>query len=122
MSSPDTQFLEVVQSSVASVSALDDKSHQKRDLNRVFTGLLFALFIVTLLIAIVAGTKVYSALTTMRDISDDSRLAVNLLANYIRADDAVGAIGEGEGPEGRALVLTERFATGERVFISTKAT
>ncbi len=113
MSSTNTQFLDVVQTSVVSVSALDDKNHRSRDYSRIFAGLLFALFIVTLLFAIVAGTKVYSALATMHDISNESRLAVNLLENSIRAADAVGAVGEGSGPEGPALVLTERFTTGE---------
>lgn len=88
---------------------------------RLFTGLLFALFVVVLLLALVAGTKVYSALTTMSAQGNDDRVAVSLLANTVRAQDAADAVGEGAGPEGPALVLTEHLASGAyetRIYLS----
>ncbi|WP_080799632.1 DUF4860 domain-containing protein [Arabiibacter massiliensis] len=79
---------------------------------RLFTVLLFALFVVALLIAIMAGTGLYRALVDVRDAADSSRLATGLIANSVRAADAVDAVGAGQGPEGRSLVLTERLDSG----------
>lgn len=79
---------------------------------RLFTVLLFALFIVALLIAIMTGTGLYRALVDVRDQADTARLATGLIANSVRAADAVDAVGAGQGPEGRSLVLTERLDSG----------
>lgn len=79
---------------------------------RVFTALLFALFILALLIAIMVGTSLYRALVDVRDQADTSRLATGLIANSVRAADAVDAVGAGQGPEGSSLVLTERLENG----------
>ena len=79
---------------------------------RLFTVLLFALFIVALLIAIMTGTGLYRALVEVRDQADDTRLATGLIANSVRAADSVDAVGAGKGPEGRSLVLTERLDSG----------
>lgn len=79
---------------------------------RLFTALLFALFVVVLLIAIMAGTGLYRALVEVRDQADTSRLATGLIANSVRAADAVDAVGTGRGPEGASLVLTERLDGG----------
>ena len=76
---------------------------------RLFTVLLFALFIVALLIAIMTGTGLYRALVEVRDQADDTRLATGLIANSVRAADSVDAVGAGEG---RSLVLTERLDSG----------
>lgn len=88
---------------------------------RLFTGLLFALFVIVLLLALVAGTKVYSALSTMSAQGNDDRVAMSLIANTVRAQDAVDAVSEGTGPEGPALVLTEHLASGAfetRIYLS----
>ena len=79
---------------------------------RMFTVLLFALFIVALLIVIMAGTGLYRALVDVREQADASRLSTGLIANSVRAADAVDAVGAGQGPEGRSLVLTERLDNG----------
>lgn len=83
-----------------------------QNFGRIFTVLLFALFIVALLIAIMVGTGLYRALVDVREQADTSRLATGLVANSVRAADAVNAIGAGQGPEGRSLVLTERLDSG----------
>ena len=106
----DAQFMNAVQGGLT--SAIDRGSGRTREYGRVFTALLFALFIITLLMAIMAGTRVYSALSDMRDQTDQSRLAMGLLVNSVRADDAIDAISVGAGPEGRSLVLTERLNSG----------
>lgn len=88
------------------------RAESGQNFGRLFTVLLFALFIVSLLIAIMAGTGLYRALVDVRDQADTSRLATGLIANSVRAADSVDAIGAGKGPEGRSLVLTERLDSG----------
>ena len=88
------------------------RSESGRNFGRFFTVLLFALFIITLLIAIMAGTGLYRTLVDVRDQADASRLATGLIANSVRAADAVDAVGSGQGPEGRSLVLTENLDSG----------
>lgn len=83
-----------------------------QNFGRLFTVLLFALFIVALLIAIMAGTGLYRALVDVREQADASRLATGLIANSVRAADSMDAVGAGKGPEGRSLVLTERLDSG----------
>lgn len=111
------QFLDAVQGS----ALRGQRALPTRDFGRLFTGLLFGLFMVTLLIAIMTGTRVYSSLVDMQLSDNDERLATSLIANYVHAADAVDAIGEGEGPEGRSLVLTERLDSGtfeNRLYLS----
>lgn len=83
-----------------------------QNVGRLFTLLLFALFIIVLLLAITAGTGLYRALVDVREQADSSRLATGLITNSVRAADAVDAIGAGQGPEGPSLVLTERLDNG----------
>lgn len=63
-----------------------------RDFGRVFTGLLFALFVITLLMAILAGTGVYRALHQESAAADNQRLSLTLLANDVRANDQINAV------------------------------
>lgn len=60
---------------------------------RRFTGLLFALFIVLLLLAAWAGSQVFRTLSAQGDAADDQRLSLTLLANDVRANDQVDAVG-----------------------------
>ncbi len=89
-----------------------DRGVDSQSFGRVFTVILFVMFIVLLLLAIMAGTLVYKNLSTMSSVANDSRVALSLLANSVRGVDAAGAVGVGVGPEGNALVLTETFPSG----------
>lgn len=84
----------------------------ERGFGRLFTALLFALFLTALLIALTAGAGLYRALGDVREQADASRLATGLIANSVRAADEVDAVGTGQGPEGRSLVLTEHLDSG----------
>lgn len=84
----------------------------KRDNSHTFTALLFAVFILVLLIAIVTGTKVYSSLRSMQSNTNDSRLGVSLLSNMVHANDADSSVATGEGPEGRSLVMRQVLESG----------
>lgn len=77
-----------------------------------FTVALFALFVVALLLAILAGTGVYRALRAADGAASDERLSTSLIANAVRATDAAESVSAAEGPEGPALVLTEHLDSG----------
>lgn len=98
--------------SLAGVSAMGHLKKAKRDHSHAFTAVLFALFSITLLLAIAAGTNVYRALWTTSQESDQARLSLNLVANTIRANDTVDGVAVGNGPEGRSLVLVENLDSG----------
>lgn len=78
------------------------------DAGHFFTAILFALFIVVLLIAIAVGTNVYRALYDANVDTDADRLSTSLIANTIRANDTIDSVMSSQGPEGPALVLVER--------------
>ena len=65
---------------------------RERDFGRVFTGMLFALVVITLLMAILAGPGVYKALHQEGDVADNQRLSLTLLANDVRANDQINAV------------------------------
>lgn len=77
---------------------------------RVFTVILFCCFVVVLLLAILAGTNTYKSLYTMNEETNNERLSLTLLTNTVRANDSAQAVGEGQGPEGKSLVLSEEAA------------
>lgn len=97
-------------SMVSSVQTRTSKSH---DYARVFTGLLFALFVVTLLLATMAGTSVYRAVYKTGAEADEYRASLGLLVNIIKSNDTYNTVSVGQGPEGPALVLTETIGTAE---------
>ncbi len=79
---------------------------------RVFITLLFAVIALFLLLALLMGMSAYRAANDVRRAADETRLSLALIANSVRMNDAVDAVGVSEGPEGRALVLTEHLETG----------
>lgn len=87
-----------------------NRSDQGRD--RVFITILFAVLSLFLLISLLVGTSAYKSINAVRTASDETRLGLSLIGNSIRANDATDAVGVAEGPEGAALVLTERLESG----------
>lgn len=77
---------------------------------RIFTGLLFALVLFFLFFMLFFSVTTYQAVNTARSTNDENRLALSLLSNSVRMNDTTNAVGVGEGPEGAALVLTEKSA------------
>ncbi|WP_302961950.1 DUF4860 domain-containing protein [uncultured Adlercreutzia sp.] len=71
---------------------MSNPRRRERDFGRVFTGILFALFVVTLLMAILVGTGVYRALHQEGAAADEQRLSLTLLANDVRANDQIDAV------------------------------
>lgn len=86
---------------------LDRFSSGWQGASHIFTGVLFALFIVVLLLALVCGTNVYRDLYDTSQRIAQQRAATALIANTVKAVDTQGAVFEGPGPEGPALVMRE---------------
>lgn len=74
---------------------------------RLVPAVLYLLFVLALLVALMVGALTYRAVLAQRASVDEGRTAVSLLSGYVRANDAAGAVGEGQGPEGPSLVLSE---------------
>lgn len=74
--------------------------------------ILFALFIVVLLLLLAGGVRVYQSLVAEQDVVKAQRFGTGLLVNSVRAADAYDAISAGPGPEGEVLVLSEATAAG----------
>lgn len=87
-------------------------SLNKKRSGEIFTMILFAFIVGILLIALLMGTRVYSAVNSSRITSDDTRLGLSLIANSVRINDHVNGISISRGPEGKALVLSEQLETG----------
>jgi hypothetical protein len=85
---------------------------KKSDPRQLFAGLLMVLFFVMLLLALIAGATVYQRVATIQMTTSNDRLGLQLIGNYVRANDSSDAIKVGTGPEGRSLVMLEKLETG----------
>lgn len=74
--------------------------------------ILFALFILALVMALVAGARAYSALVNNQSETNNQRLADNIVVNAIRSGDCFDGVSVADGPQGPALVLTEHTLGG----------
>ncbi|MBQ9003100.1 MAG: DUF4860 domain-containing protein [Eggerthellaceae bacterium] len=89
------------------------KSAQSRTRGtHTFTAVLLAIFFVVLMCGMAAGVAMYQSVANNQLDTNKARMQAGLLASNVRANDAANALGTGNGPEGRALVLTERDADG----------
>lgn len=103
-------FMDALEGSISLVST--ERGKESQSAGRLFTILLFVMFIGVLLLAFMAGTSVYKSLSVMDNTANEKRAALSLLANSVRGNDALKSVGVGEGPEGESLVLTEYFQSG----------
>lgn len=78
----------------------------------VFAMLLFGVLAIALFLALAGGTAAYERIADDDQAARDMRMGTSLIANTVRAVDAVDAVTVGEGPEGRALVLVEHLDSG----------
>lgn len=81
---------------------------------RVFLVTLLAFFFIVLMTGLVAGVMMYRSVAGDRVDTGAARMQSGLLASNIRANDMSGALGVGEGPEGRSLVMMKRDVDGGR--------
>ena len=87
-------------------------STQKHASARVFTVLLMAVFFIALMAGLAGGAAMYRTISATQVQNNDIHLQAGLIANTVHSNDALFAVEEGEGPEGRALVLVEALDSG----------
>ena len=80
--------------------------------SRTFTVILLAVFFIVLMTGLAIGVAMYQTVANNQIDTNEARMQAGLLASNVRANDTANAIGVGNGPEGRALVLTERDDDG----------
>ena len=85
-----------------------------RSSTRVFTIVLLAVFFIALMIMLASGVTMYRSVANDQLEANAMRIQAGLLTNTVHANDVAGAVGEGTGPEGRALVLTRVDADGDK--------
>ncbi|WP_251159050.1 DUF4860 domain-containing protein [Caniella muris] len=78
-----------------------------------FAAALVALVLLGSVAALAVAAAVFGAIHASAASSDNLRLSCALVANTVRAQDRLGAVGVAEGPEGDALVLTARLGSGD---------
>ncbi len=80
--------------------------------SRVYTVILLAVFFVVMMGGLAAGVSMYQSVANNQIDTNMARMQSGLLASNVRSNDTAGALGTGNGPEGRALVLTEKADDG----------
>lgn len=107
MSTYSTEIINAVASSAGR------KRIRSHGLRRIFAILLFAVFIVVDLLALVAGTSSYGSITRMQAANDRRIMSLGPIISSVRANDVDGGVSTGEGPEGDALVLIQHDALSD---------
>ena len=79
---------------------------------RVFTVVLLAVFFIVMMGGLAAGVAMYQSVANNQIDTNMARMQSGLLASNVHANDSANALGTGNGPEGRALVLTDRADDG----------
>ena len=90
---------------------------------RAFPTLLLAAFFAALLMALISGVTVYKAVSADQQASSAQREGAGLICNVVRANDSKGAIAQGQGPEGKSLVVVEPLDSGTyetRFYLGTR--
>ena len=81
---------------------------------RIFMVSLLAVFFVVLMTGLAAGVAMYQSVASDQLDTSAARMQSGLLASNIHANDEENSFGVGNGPEGRALVLTKQDVDGDR--------
>ena len=81
-------------------------------LQRAFSILLFTVFVVVDLLALVAGASAFGSITKMQQSNDSRIMTLGPITSSVRANDVNGGIATGNGPEGRSLVLLQKDSEG----------
>lgn len=106
-------YMDIDYNAVASFERSREKDDRKSS-SRVFTVVLLAFFFVVLMTGLAAGVAMYQAVATNQLQTNAARMQAGLLTSNVHVNDTANAIGVGNGPEGRALVLTEQSVDGDK--------
>ena len=94
----------------AIVSAFErskDVGKRRRQPSHLFAVVLMAVFFVALMGGLASGVLMYKQVSSVQAEVNTQHLQSGLLANVIHVNDSVFAVNQGEGPEGKALLLVE---------------
>lgn len=99
------------------MEAITTSAHHKTDkrdiLQRAFSLLLFSVFVVVDLLALVTGTSSYGSLTKMQQANDDRIMSLGPIISAVRANDAENSVQQSDdAPETPALVLAHSDSEG----------
>ena len=97
---------------IASVTQGAPSNEKGAGARRAFPTLLLAAFFAALLLAMISGVTVYKAVSADQQASSAQREGAGLICNVVRANDSKGAIAQGQGPEGKSLVVVEPLDSG----------
>lgn len=97
---------------IASVTQGAPSNEKGAGARRAFPTLLLAAFFAALLMALISGMTVYKAVSADQQASSAQRKGAGLICNVVRANDSKGAIAQGQGPEGKSLVVVEPLDSG----------
>lgn len=97
---------------IASVTQGAPSNEKGVGARRAFPTLLLAAFFAALLMALISGVTVYKAVSADQQASSAQREGAGLICNVVRANDSKGAIAQGQGPEGKSLVVVEPLDSG----------
>jgi len=98
------------------LDAVEVSAHKRIErgmgVQRIFSVILFAVFVVVDLLALVVGAQSYGSITDMQARNDALIMVTGPIVSNVRASDGEGGVAEGQGPEGRSLVLVARDSLG----------
>ena len=109
MQQRNADILEAIEESTQMLSTRDT---DKNILGKIFTIALFVFVVFFLLIGIFLGTKVYQSIHFTGEQTEQLRLSSNIIGGLVKANDTIGAVSEGQGPEGKSLVLRQNTDVG----------
>lgn len=88
-------------------------NEKRNGMQRAFSILLFSVFVVVDLLALVAGTSAYGSLTSIQQTNDSRITALGPIASSIRANDMQDSVRKSnDAPESPALVLVSSDISG----------
>lgn len=102
-------------STTHAVIAVIEKARGRSDArpsSRLLSVALMAVFFVALMGGLAAGALMYRSVVEAQTLANELHLQAGLIANVIRSNDFAGAVSEGEGPEGPAIVLERQTSRG----------
>lgn len=100
----------------AIVSAFERSKEQgakKSSSSRLFAVVLMCVFFIALMAALAAGVIVYKHVADTQKQVNVTHLQSGLVANIVHGNDNLNSVTEGEGPQGKALVLVETINGGQ---------
>ena len=98
--------------SVVSAFERSKEPEGKRSSSRMFLVVLMAVFFIALMAGLAGGATMYRSIVETQAENNDIHMQSGLIANTVHANDALFGVEEGEGPEGRSLVLVEALDSG----------